>query len=60
MLVFPNWLQHNVMSFFGVGERRSMAMNWNVRDSDEELMKHMSAREKENFEKAKAEKEASS
>ena len=48
------------MPFFGDGERRSMAMNWNVRDSDEELMKHMSAREKENFEKAKAEKEVSS
>mgnify|MGYP000896382375 CR=1 FL=1 len=60
MLVFPNWLKHQVLPFFGDGERRSMAMNWNVRDSDEELMKHMSAREKENFEKAKAEKEASS
>ena len=60
MLVFPNWLKHQVMPFFGDGERRSMAMNWNVRDSDQELMKHMSAREKENFEKAKAEKEASS
>jgi len=60
MLVFPNWLKHQVMPFFGDGERRSMAMNWNIRDSDQELMKHMSAREKENFEKAKAEKEASS
>ena len=60
MLVFPNWLKHQVMPFFGDGERRSMAMNWNVRDSDQEIMKHMSAREKENFEKAKAEKEASS
>ena len=60
MLVFPNWLKHQVLPFFGDGERRSMAMNWNVRVSDLEIMKHMSAREKENFEKAKAEKEASS
>ena len=60
MLVFPNWLKHQVMPFFGDGERRSMAMNWNVIDSEQELMKHMSEREKENFEKAKAEKEASS
>ena len=60
MLVFPNWLKHQVMPFFGDGERRSMAMNWNVHDSEQELMKHLSAREKENYEKAKAEKEASS
>jgi hypothetical protein len=60
MLVFPNWLKHQVTPFFGDGERRSMAMNWNVIDSEQELMKHMSEREKENFEKAKAEKEASS
>ena len=60
MLVFPNWLKHQVMPIFGDGERRSMAMNWNVIDSDQEIMKHISAREKENFEKAKAEKEASS
>ena len=60
MLVFPNWLKHQVMPFFGDGERRSIAMNWNVRDSDEEIMKHLSAREKENFEKIKAEKEDSS
>ena len=60
MLVFPNWLKHQVMPFFGDGERRSMAMNWNVHDSEQELMKHLSAREKENYEKVKAEKEASS
>ena len=54
MLVFPNWLKHQVMPFFGDGERRSIAMNWNIRDSDKEIMKHLSAREKENFEKAKA------
>ena len=60
MLVFPNWLKHQVMPFFGEGERRSIAMNWNVRDSDEELMKHMSEREKKNLEKIKAEEEVSS
>ena len=60
MLVFPNWLKHQVTPFFGDGERRSMAMNWNVIDSEQELMKHMSDREKVNFEKSKAEKEASS
>ena len=60
MLVFPNWLKHQVTPFFGDGERRSMAMNWNVRDSDHEIIKHMSALEKENFEKAKAEKEVDS
>ena len=60
MLVFPNWLKHQVMPFFGDSERRSMAMNWNVIDSEQELIKHMSEREKANFEKAKAEKEASS
>jgi len=53
MLVFPNWLKHQVMPFFGDGERRSIAMNWNVRDSDEEIMKHLSAREKEQYEKNK-------
>ena len=60
MLVFPNWLKHQVLPFFGASERRSIAMNWNVIDSEQELMKHMSDREKSNFEKAKAEKEASS
>jgi hypothetical protein len=61
MLVFPNWLKHQVMPFFGDGERRSIAMNWNVRDSDEEIMKYLSARERENYAKAKkAEEEASS
>jgi hypothetical protein len=61
MLVFPNWLKHQVLPFFGEGERRSIAMNWNVRDSDQELMKHLSVREKENYAKAKkVEEEASS
>ena len=56
MLVFPNWLKHQVTPFFGEGERRSIAMNWNVHDSEQEIMKHMSDREKEQYEKMKAEK----
>ena len=53
MLVFPNWLKHQVSPFFGEGERRSMAMNWNVHDSEQEIMKHLSEREKANYEKMK-------
>ena len=45
MLVFPQWLKHQVMPFFGPGERRSIAMNWNVHDSDDERKKYMSDRE---------------
>ena len=60
MLVFPNWLKHQVLPFFGDGERRSIAMNWNVRDSDQELMKHLSVREKENYAKAKKDEEEAS
>ena len=45
MLVFPQWLKHQVMPFFGEGERRSIAMNWNVHDSDDERKKYMSDRE---------------
>ena len=50
MLVFPCWLKHSVMPFFGEGERRSLAMNWNVQDSEQEIMKHLSEREKEQYE----------
>ena len=53
MLIFPCWLKHQVLPFFGEGERRSLAMNWNVTDSEQELMKHLSAREKEQYEKNK-------
>ena len=56
MLVFPCWLKHAVLPFFGEGERRSMAMNWNVKDSEQELLKHLSDRELENYNKLKAEK----
>ena len=45
MLIFPQWLKHQVMPFFGPGERRSIAMNWNVHDSDDERKKYMSDRE---------------
>ena len=57
MLVFPNWLKHQVMPFFGEGERRSIAMNWNVHDSEQEIMKHLSEREKKNYEELKNSKE---
>ena len=53
MLVFPCWLKHQVLPFFGEGERRSLAMNWNVKDSEQEIMKHLSPREKEQYEESK-------
>ena len=56
MLVFPNWLKHQVLPFFGDGERRSMALNWNVKDSEQEIMKHLSEREKENYKALQASK----
>lgn len=49
MLVFPNWLKHQVMPFFGEGERRSLAMNWNVTDTEAQLRKFMSDREEEKY-----------
>ncbi len=33
MIIFPNWLQHCFMPFFGEGERRTMSANFNIRDS---------------------------
>ena len=30
MLIFPNWLKHAVMPFYGEGERRTLAANANV------------------------------
>ena len=53
MLIFPNWLKHQVLPFFGEGERRSMAFNWNVRDSEREMKKYMSDNEKEKYEQTK-------
>ena len=35
MIIFPNWLQHCVMPFFGEGERRTMSANFNIKDSKE-------------------------
>ena len=37
MIIFPNWLQHCVMPFFGEGERRTMSANFNIRDSKETI-----------------------
>ena len=54
MLVFPQWLKHQVMPFFGPGERRSIAMNWNVHDSDDERKKYMSDREASLYDEQKA------
>ena len=30
LLIFPNWLKHAVMPFFGEGERRTLAANANI------------------------------
>ena len=60
MLIFPNWLKHQVLPFYGDGERRSMAMNWNVQDSEQEIMKHLSEREKGKYQEAKAAQEKES
>jgi|TARA_B100001094_G_scaffold227273_1_gene221778 hypothetical protein len=56
MLIFPNWLKHQVMPFFGEGERRSLAMNWNVTDTEAQLRKFMSDREEEKYDDYLAEK----
>ena len=58
MLVFPNWLKHAVMPFFGEGERRSLAMNWNVTDTEQQLRSMMSERESKKYDEyLKAQKE---
>ena len=49
MLIFPNWLKHQVLPFFGEGERRSLAMNWNVTDTEHQLRAFMSEREKTKY-----------
>jgi hypothetical protein len=58
MLVFPQWLKHQVMPFFGEGERRSIAMNWNVHDSEDERKKYMSDREASLYDEQKAKEES--
>ena len=57
MLIFPNWLKHQVMPFFGGGERRSLAMNWNVTDTEAQLRQFMSEREEEKYDAYLAEQE---
>jgi hypothetical protein len=49
MLVFPNWLKHQVLPFFGEGERRSLAMNWNITDTEQQLRSMMSEREEAKY-----------
>ena len=48
MLVFPNWLRHAVMPFYGDGERRTFSANLNIFEnssfekmSEEDKMKHI-------------------
>ena len=41
LIIFPNWLKHQVFPFFGEGERRSLAVNWNIFDTKKELEAHL-------------------
>ena len=48
MLIFPNWLRHSVMPFYGEGERRTFSANMNIFDntifentSEEDKNKHI-------------------
>ena len=41
LIIFPNWLKHQVFPFFGEGERRSLAINWNVFDTKKEIEAHL-------------------
>ena len=49
MWIFPKWLHHQVMPFYGGGERRSLGMNWNVVESQSELEKMMTPTEYSDF-----------
>ena len=49
MWIFPKWLHHQVMPFYGSGERRSLGMNWNVVESQSELEKMMTPTEYSSF-----------
>jgi hypothetical protein len=53
--IFPNWLKHQVYPFFGEGERRSLAMNWGVYDSEKELKKYMNEDQIKAFDDLKTE-----
>ena len=53
MLIFPNWLRHAVMPFFGKGERRTFSANLNIFDnsmfekiSEEDKIKHIQSMRK--------------
>ena len=41
LIIFPNWLKHQVFPFFGEGERRSLAVNWNIFDTKKEIEDHL-------------------
>ena len=45
MILFPNWLKHQVMPFFGEGERRSVAFNFAVVESQAEVLDNLSPAE---------------
>lgn len=45
MLIFPNWMKHQVLPFYGEGERRSIAMNWAIIDSQSQLFENMTPAE---------------
>ena len=51
LLIFPCWLDHQVMPFYGEGERRTLSANFNIYYSDEEKEKYLSNREKANRKK---------
>ena len=51
LLIFPCWLDHQVMPFYGEGERRTLSANFNIYYSDEEKEKYLSNREKVNRKK---------
>ena len=46
MLIFPNWLRHAVMPFFGEGERRTFSANLNIFDNS--MFEKMSEEDKIN------------
>ena len=46
MLIFPNWLRHAVMPFFGKGERRTFSANLNIFDNS--MFEKMSEEDKIN------------
>tara|TARA_B100001996_G_scaffold381594_1_gene371340 strand:- start:1101 stop:1853 length:753 start_codon:yes stop_codon:yes gene_type:complete len=53
LVMFPNWLNHQVMPYFGEGERRTLSANFDVFDSEEEKMKYMSKQEQKLYNESK-------